>query len=39
MFMATMQLIGALYVTGQKRVRDRVVGKAQFLDVLLQPEK
>jgi len=37
MFMATMQLIGALYVTGQKRARDRLVGKAQFLDVLHQP--
>jgi hypothetical protein len=38
MFMATMQSIGALYVAGQKRARDGEVGKAQFLDILHQPE-
>jgi len=39
MFTATLQSIGALYVTGQKRARDGEVGKAQFLDVLHQPGK
>jgi hypothetical protein len=38
MFMAKLQSIGALYITGQKIARDGEVGKAQFLDVLHQPE-
>lgn len=38
MFMGTLQSIGPLYVAGQKRERDGEVRKAQFLDVLHQPE-